>query len=169
MKYCENCGNQLQDREVGISWYCLGCKRYTYANPVPVIDVMFTDEAGKILLGRRARDPEKGLLNLPGGFVDPNESFEEALAREIKEELDLDAADYGPFVYAGSRVFTHIQDGKERQLIGIIMRSTLSHREFEPNEEVTEYVWMLPTDLTPEMVTGQAEYDHIMKATQLKQ
>ncbi len=168
MKYCESCGNQLQDREVGISWYCLHCKRYTYANPVPVIDVMFTDEKGKILLGRRAQDPEKGRLNLPGGFVDPNETFEEALAREIKEELNLDPGDYGSFVYAGSRIFIHSQNGRDRQLIGIIMRATIAHREFMPNEEVSEYLWKLPSELAPEDVTNQAEYDHIMRATKIK-
>lgn len=168
MKFCENCGNQLQDREVNISWYCLHCKRYSYANPVPVIDVLFSDEAGKILLGRRARDPEKGQLNLPGGFVDPNETFEEALAREIKEELNLEPAEYGPFVYAGSRIHNHSQNGKERQLICIIMRASIAHKDFVPNDEVTEYAWKVPSDLTPEQLTSQAEYDHIMRALKIQ-
>lgn len=39
------------------------------------------------MFAKRAREPSKGLLDFPGGFVDPGESLEEALAREMQEEL----------------------------------------------------------------------------------
>ena len=41
---------------------------------------------GKVLLGKRTIDPYKGYWSLIGGFVDPNESLEDALRREIEEE-----------------------------------------------------------------------------------
>jgi ADP-ribose pyrophosphatase YjhB (NUDIX family) len=44
---------------------------------------------GEILLTRRALEPNKGMLDLPGGFVEPMETAEEAAIREIKEELNL--------------------------------------------------------------------------------
>jgi len=43
----------------------------------------------KIILTKRAREPQKGLLALPGGFVDYEESLESALVRELQEELNL--------------------------------------------------------------------------------
>lgn len=43
-----------------------------------------------ILLGRRGKDPNRGLYVLPGGGVEDNESLENALRREIKEETGLD-------------------------------------------------------------------------------
>ena len=46
---------------------------------------------GKIVLVRRGRDPEKGKLALPGGFVEPDETIEQACLRELKEETGLDA------------------------------------------------------------------------------
>jgi 8-oxo-dGTP pyrophosphatase MutT (NUDIX family) len=45
---------------------------------------------GGILLTKRAAEPRKGYHDLPGGFVSYRESLEEALIREIKEELNLE-------------------------------------------------------------------------------
>lgn len=47
---------------------------------------------GELLLTRRAHAPAAGTLDLPGGFVDPDESLEGALARELHEELALTVA-----------------------------------------------------------------------------
>lgn len=45
------------------------------------------------MLVRRAKEPAKGTLDLPGGFVDMHESAEEAAHREVKEETGLDLTD----------------------------------------------------------------------------
>jgi len=45
---------------------------------------------GKILFGVRKHEPSRGMLDLPGGFVDPGETAEEAARREVKEELGID-------------------------------------------------------------------------------
>ena len=47
------------------------------------------NDRNELLLVRRACDPGKGCWGLPGGFVDRNETIEEALAREVKEETQL--------------------------------------------------------------------------------
>lgn len=41
---------------------------------------------GKVLMIRKGRGPYKGLLDLPGGRIEPGEGFEEALGRELDEE-----------------------------------------------------------------------------------
>jgi ADP-ribose pyrophosphatase YjhB (NUDIX family) len=48
------------------------------------------DEAGRLLLIRRAQDPGRGLWSLPGGRVEPGESDEQAIVRELREETGLD-------------------------------------------------------------------------------
>ena len=48
---------------------------------------------------KRNREPAKGKLDLPGGFIDPNESAEDGLRREIREELQMDL---GELKYVGS-------------------------------------------------------------------
>jgi 8-oxo-dGTP diphosphatase len=45
---------------------------------------------GKVVLIRRGNDPYKGMLALPGGFVEADETVEQAVLRETKEETGLD-------------------------------------------------------------------------------
>ena len=55
---------------------------------------MIIEKGGKILLLKRAEDQSKGgLWNLPGGGVEENESYEEAIRREVKEETNLDISE----------------------------------------------------------------------------
>ncbi|MHA2502754.1 MAG: NUDIX domain-containing protein [Candidatus Kariarchaeaceae archaeon] len=49
------------------------------------------EQDGKIAMIRRKKDPFRGQLALPGGFVDYGERVEEALVREVKEELGVEA------------------------------------------------------------------------------
>lgn len=65
------------------------------------------------MLVRRAKDPAKGTLDLPGGFVDMHESAEEAAHREVKEETNLDITDCrylfsipNLYLYSGFEVHT---------------------------------------------------------------
>jgi 8-oxo-dGTP diphosphatase len=61
-----------------------------HKNPVPAIDFIITnDNNSKILLVRRKNDPFKGMLSIPGGFINEGETAEDAMRREAKEETSL--------------------------------------------------------------------------------
>ena len=86
--FCPRCGEPNQ-RVGEIPFRCPTCRMTTFFGPVAAVGALVTNPEGELLLVRRARNPGKGCWGLPGGFVDRNETIEEALAREVKEETEL--------------------------------------------------------------------------------
>ncbi|MFW5782570.1 MAG: NUDIX domain-containing protein [Candidatus Muiribacteriaceae bacterium] len=60
-----------------------------YKNPALTVDGIIETEKGIVLIERK-NEPYKGGLALPGGFVDYGETVENALVREMKEEISID-------------------------------------------------------------------------------
>lgn len=61
-----------------------------HRNPVPAVDFIITkDDNSKMLLVRRKNEPFRGMLSIPGGFVNEGETVEDAMRREAKEETSL--------------------------------------------------------------------------------
>ena len=91
LEYCSNCGNKNERGHIdgNTRFHCAQCKAIHYENPKPTATLICPKE-DSILLGRRAFDPGKGEWGLPGGFMELNETLEEAALRELKEETNLD-------------------------------------------------------------------------------
>lgn len=89
-EYCPRCGSHKFDICGERSRHCNDCLLTYYANASASTAAIITNKKGEILLTTRAFEPAKGKLDLPGGFVDMNETAEEALIRELKEELSID-------------------------------------------------------------------------------
>lgn len=91
-RFCPRCGTEsLTTGEV--PFRCDQCDFTFFFGPVSAVGGIIPDDQGRLLLLRRARDPGKGKLGLPGGFVDAGESAEEALRREISEEVQLEVTE----------------------------------------------------------------------------
>lgn len=88
--YCPSCG-QAGPKSGVVPFVCGNCDFHFYFPPTIAVGAIISDSQGKVLFIQRAKDPGKGLLGLPGGFVDCKETGEAAVVREIKEEVGLDA------------------------------------------------------------------------------
>ena len=87
-KFCPNCAT-ANPAPGGVPFRCPGCGFSQYFGPVAAVGALIAGERDELLLVRRARDPGQGQWGLPGGFVDQQETVEQALDREVMEETGL--------------------------------------------------------------------------------
>ena len=88
-RFCPACGAALNDPDVEGGAHCFACNRSWYRNPAPTASCAIV-RSGRVLVTRRARDPEKGRFDAPGGFLKPGEDPVEGLKREVREELGVE-------------------------------------------------------------------------------
>lgn len=87
--YCPKCGSNDFAENDFKSKRCGNCGFVYYFNPLAATVGIITNSRGEILVARRAKEPAKGTLDLPGGFCDSYETAEEGVKREIEEETGL--------------------------------------------------------------------------------
>jgi len=109
---------------------------------------IITNPSGQVLLIRRAKDPGKGKLGMPGGFIDHGETAEEALAREIHEEVGIEVSIMRFLMTAPNH---YAYQGIELPVLDLFFHVPL---DFDPivraqESEVTDYLW---TPLTNEIL-----------------
>jgi NAD+ diphosphatase len=86
-RYCSNCGTETTSTDSGYRRLCPQCgtEHFPRTDPVVIMLPLFGEEC---LIGRNKRFPE-GLYSAFAGFVEPGETMEEAVRRELQEEVSL--------------------------------------------------------------------------------
>lgn len=141
--FCPKCGKK-SERVGEIPFRCDDCDFANFFGPVAAVGALVKNEDNQLLLVRRARDPGKGMWGLPGGFVDRNETIEEALAREVMEETQL-------VVTAMDLMMTkpnhYNYKGIVAPVIDLFYHCTVESIEvikLAP-DELNEFIWVRPT------------------------
>lgn len=87
--YCPVCGSEKFVENDEKSKRCCQCGFVYYFNPSAATVAVIVNERDELLVVRRAKEPAKGTLDLPGGFSDCYETSEEGVCREVMEETGL--------------------------------------------------------------------------------
>lgn len=87
--YCPRCGSSHFFVHDFKSKRCEACGFEYYFNSAAATVAFIINEKDELLVCSRAKEPQKGTLDLPGGFIDMGETGEEGVAREVMEETGL--------------------------------------------------------------------------------
>lgn len=121
---------------------CPACGRSWYRNSSPSTGCAIVED-GKVLVTVRAGEPEKGRIDVPGGFLEPGEHPVDALVREVREELGIEIGDIaGPLIMA---VHTYGDDGPFVLALGFTAR--LVEGVPEPDDDVAGFKWVAADEL----------------------
>lgn len=111
--FCPVCGSDHFVANSIKSKKCAKCGFEYFMNSATSTVAIIEDGQGKILVARRAKEPAKGTLDLPGGFCDCGESAERGVIREVMEETGLKVTDVkylfslpNTYPYSGMNIFT---------------------------------------------------------------
>ena len=144
-RYCPGCGAKGITIQGDRSVLCRKCGYHLYFNVGAAVAGLIEDDIGRLLLTVRAHDPEKDTLDLPGGFVDFQETAEGALKREIKEELNLKVKRCSYF-----KSFPNIYpyDNISNRTLDLAFVCTVdSFKGQKPSEEIQDILFIKPADI----------------------
>lgn len=147
-QFCPRCGAQSLQPDQSQCIECLECRFLFFRNPTVAVAGIVANPDGGVLLIRRAKNPAKDKLAFPGGFVDIDETVESALAREIREEVDLRVLQFRfltshPNRYEYRDIIYPVLD-----LFFVCETETLDATG--QKEEVTSLEWVAPENVEPD-------------------
>lgn len=147
-RFCPKCGSPRFVEHNDKSKHCEACGFTYYINPSAATVALIVNDRGEWLCVRRAKEPAKGTLDLPGGFSDLYETSEEGVIREVKEEtgLDVTAVEFlfsipNQYVYSGFTVHT----------MDMFYRCRVNSCEgAHAADDASELLWLRPEAIRPE-------------------
>jgi len=98
-RFCAACGQPTQVYAAGHERICPACGTHHFPRTDPAVIMLITDDQDRALLGRHPSWPE-GRFSTLAGFVEPGESLDDAVRREVMEEVGVEV---GEVTYAGSQ------------------------------------------------------------------
>ena len=143
-QHCPRCGGRLRATMAGHVLTCEQCTRQQFPRSDPAVIMMVTD-GDRALLGRQASWPE-GRYSTLAGFVDPGESLEEAVVREVAEETAVRVTDV---TYFGNQPWPFPQS----LMIGFFARATSTEISVDEHE-ISDARWFTREQMKAEAEAG---------------
>lgn len=157
-KYCPKCGSDTFQKFSKNKLECQKCGFTFYINMGSAAVVFIFNEKGEILLGKRTKDPQKGLFGLPGGMVDFDETAEVAAIREAWEEVNLKVSELKyltsqPNYYEFKDVIYHLLDF-------YYLAKVEDFSTMKAVDETDQLIWLKPEEIPEEIIA----FDSFKKA-----
>jgi ADP-ribose pyrophosphatase YjhB (NUDIX family) len=105
------------------------------------------DDTGRVLLARRAFEPDAGLWDIPGGFLEEGEEPLAGLRRELLEETGL-SIEVGDFL--GAFVDTYGEGPEANAVLNLVWEARVSGGEPTAADDVAELRWFSRDALPPD-------------------
>ena len=161
-KYCPACGSGEFETIGKRTKKCRKCSFTYYFNVASAVAGLIFDRNGRLLLVRRGIQPFLGKMDLPGGFVEPFETAEESLRREIKEELGITVK---KMEYCCSFPNEYPFSGIDIYTLDFAFRINIEPSvEMTPMDDISEYKFYKPEDIPWDKLQGSSMIKIIKKA-----
>jgi len=138
--YCPRCANELTRRDAAV--VCPACGFLLYPHSSVTVSALPHDDDGRLLLARRAHDPDRDLWDAVGGFLDEAEHPIDGLQREVMEETGLG---FEPGDLLGIWMGRYGDD--ERATLNLFWTGRLAHGEPRAADDVAELRWFAGDEL----------------------
>ena len=138
-KYCPKCGSPDFEVHNFKSKHCASCGFTYYQNPSSSTAAFILNAKGELLVVRRAKEPAKDTLDLPGGFVDNGETAEEGILREIKEETGLEVQQV-EYLFSIPNIYRY--SGMDIHTLDMFYLCHVEEDEVRPADDVAECMWI---------------------------
>ncbi len=141
-RYCPRCGGPLVHDEGRVA--CGACGFVHYAGSAPAVAALVLDDAGRVLLGRRAGEPDAGLWDALGGFLDEGEDPLAGLHRELAEEagVEVEVGDY-----VGAFVDRYGDEPDATSVLNLVWEARITRGSPTPADDVSEVSWFARDEL----------------------
>lgn len=147
-RFCPACGSVHFEENNAVSKKCGSCGFTYYFNPRGATVAIITNERNELLVARRAKDPAKGTLDLPGGFIDSFETAEQAVTREVKEETGL-SVEGATYLFSLPNIYPY--SGMDIHTIDLFFRCKVSNTApLRAMDDVGALYWIPFGDIRPE-------------------
>jgi NAD+ diphosphatase len=153
--FCANCGSATEMQDAGYRRVCASCKAEHFPRTDPVV-IMAIRHGDDFLLGRQAAWPP-GMYSALAGFMEPGETIEQAVQREVLEEADIRV---GKVSYLASQPWPF----PSSIMIGVVGEALSRDITIDPSE-LEEAHWV-SRDVLRQMLRGKHPQGHFASRPQ---
>lgn len=151
MNFCRRCGTQL--RKVSDKVITCTNGHTLFVNHAPAVGIFFITSDNRVVLSKRGIEPHKGMLDAFGGFLDLEETLEQAVVRELTEETGLGEGDYETPRYLCSAVGHYPYQGEVLPVISSLYWTRLKPgKSITPTDDVADAMTLPLAEIDPSLL-----------------